>query len=352
MSRKANSRSFPISDKAWQALIKAADAVHYNLNDTTVYKLRLRLHTPGIFSLYKADIPVPGLPMLDGFLKFLAFRRAATEVISGHPSLSNEVLWQWNSALRDKTRWINFPIPIRSETLIADVEIFDCSIGLPVSQRGGVLYPAGAFFSRRGNLVTYPSEEDGPADQLALRRRSVEPLCRPLELNGKLRSSSGSRKALNNRIYYALTREYIFYFRGDKDGINTLLDFALKNNIGLGKKTTLGYGKLAEFSVAATNRTATLAQPLGIHGLNYLALLKNIPQVEIKRRCVRKGGDFVPLGLLKQGEWEQNKRLFGVEEISVASPIETYDRYQPPYWRREGRTQVLRYGTLFLPRSK
>lgn len=351
MTGRASNR-FPASDEAWQALEDAADAVQYSLTDLTVYELRLRLRTPGIFALYKADIPAPGLPMLDGFLKFLAFRYAVAKVITSRPELGNELLWQWNAALRDQSRWIDFLIPIREERLSTNVSLFDCSVGLPVTRTGNVLYPAGAFFSRGGNLITYPSEEDGPADQIALRRRSVEPLYRPLELSAKLKTSLGSTKALDNRIYYTLTREYAFYFRGDKGGMESLLNFALQHNIGLGKKTTLGYGQLAGFDIASTNNcTATLVQPLGIQGLNYLALLKNVPQAEMKRRCVRKEGDWVPLGLLQPGEWQQNERLFGAEEISLASPVETYDRYQPPYWRREGRTQVLRYGTLLLPRS-
>lgn len=350
MIRRANRHPFPISDEAWQALKDAADAVQYSLIDPTVYELRLRLRTPGIFALYKADIPAPGLPMLDGFLKFLAFRYVMAEVMTNHPELSNELLWQWNVALRDQARWIDFPIPIQEEKLSSDVTLFDCSVGLPVTSAGDVLHPAGAFFSRGRDFVTYPSEKDGPADQIALRRRSVEPLYRPLELSAKLKISSGSTKALDNRIYYTLTHEYAFYFRGDKDGMELLLDFALRRSIGLGKKTTLGYGQLAGFDISHTNRVATLAQPLDVQGLDYLALLKNVPQTEVKRRCVRKEGDWVPLGLLQPGEWQQNQRLFGVEEISLASPIETYDRYQPPYWRREGRTQVFRYGTLLMPR--
>jgi hypothetical protein len=350
MTGRANSRSFPIHEKAWQALKDAANAVQYNRTDLTVYELRLRLHTPAIFALYKADIPAPGLPMLDGFLKFLAFRYTMTEVMNNHPELGGELLWQWNVALRDQTRWVEFPIPVREEQLSTNVMLFDCSIGLPVTGEGDILYPAGAFFSRGGDLVTYPSEDNGPADQIALRRRSVEPLYRPLELSAKLNISSGSTKALDSRIYHTLTREYAFYFRGDKDGVELLLDFALQHNIGLGKKTTLGYGELADFAISSTGRVATLAQPLGIHGLDYLALLKNVPQVEMKRRCVRKEGDWVPIGLLQPDEWQQNQRLFGAEEISLASPIETYDRHQPPYWRREGRTQVLRYGTLLMPR--
>jgi hypothetical protein len=351
--------AFPISEDAWGALRDAA-AVTYDLTDPIVYELRLYLRTLGIFSLYKADIPVAGLPMLDGFLKFLAFRRALAEVMQTQPRLGNELLWQWNVALRDQQRWIEFPIPIREESLNADIALYDCSIGLPVTQGGDILYPAGAFFACGGNLVTYPSEEKGPADQIALRRRSVEPIHRPIELTvKKLDAQSGSTKALDNRIYHTLTREYAFYFRGDKGGVEQLLNFAIQHDIGIGKKTTLGYGRIAEFEIQPTSFTATLGHDLNIPGMAQIALLKNVPYEEMQRRCVREQGDYVPvekfekgkwIDVLKPNEWAQNRRLFGARELSLASPIETFDCYYPPYWRRERRVQVLRYGTLLLPR--
>ena len=353
--------AFPVNEGAWQALKDAADAVTYDLSDDTVYELRLYLRTPGIFALYKADIPAPGLPMLDGFLKFLAFRQAMAEVVQARPDLSNDLLWQWNLALREAGRWIEFHIPIREETLNVDIAIYDCSIGLPVTQDGNVLYPAGAFFVCEGNLVTYPSEETGPAEQIALRRRSVEPIHRPIELTvKKLDTQSGSTKALDNRIYYALTRKYVFYFRGDKGGVEQLLNFAIQHDIGIGKKTTLGYGRIAGFEIQPTNLTATLGHCLNIPGMSQIALLKNVSYQEMQRRCVREQGDYVPLkkldehgnwiDILTPDEWRQNERLFGARELGLASPIETFDCYRPPYWRREGRTQVLRYGTLLIPR--
>jgi len=357
--RRRGREAFPISEDAWGALRDAAAAVAYNLTDLTVYGLRLHLRTPAIFSLYKADIPVPGLPMLDGFLKFLAFRRALAEVMETQPKLGNELLWQWNVALRDQQRWKEFLIPIREESLSASVALYDCSIGLPVTQGGDILYPAGAFFACRGNLVSYPSEERGPVDQIALRRRSVAPICRNVGLTGKLHPQSGSTKALDNRIYYALTREYTFYFRGDRNGVEQLLNSAIQHNTGIGKKTTLGYGRIAGFEIQPTNLTATLGHDLDIPGMAQIALLKNVPYQEIRRRCVRERGDYVPVeklehgswvDILEPGEWHQNERLFGSREFGLASPIETFDRYRPPYWRREGRTQVLRYGTLLVPR--
>lgn len=350
----------PINVDAWRSLRDVAKATSYNNKQDPTYELRLRLHKPAIFSLYKADIPVTGLPTLDGFLKFLAFRQAVAEVIRTQPELGNELLWQWNVALRDQQWWIEFPIPIHDEKLSDGVVIYDCSIGLPVTQSSDVLCPAGAFFACKGNLVPYPSEEHGPADEIALRRRSVEPIHRPVELTVKeLDAQAGATKALDNRIYYALTREYAFYFRGDKGGVEKLLNFAIQHDIGIGKKTTLGYGHIADFEVQSANLSATLGHDLNIPGMPQIALLKNVPYQEIRRRCVREQGDYVPVkkreagkwvDILKPREWDQNERLFGAREFSLASPIETFDRYRPPYWRREGRTQVLRYGTLLIPR--
>ncbi|MBC7227419.1 MAG: hypothetical protein H5T61_09305 [Thermoflexales bacterium] len=347
-----------LNDQAWDALKQAALGISYNLADDTVYELRLRLRTPGIFALYKADVPAPGLPMLDGFLKFVAFRQAMAQVIQAKPAWTDDLLWQWNLALQEDRWWIDFPIPIREEVLAPGIAVYDCSVGLPVDpQRGEILYPAGAFFACGADLVTYPSEERGPADCIALRRRSVEPVHRPLELSGKLRSGSGGTKALDNRIYFTLTKEYAFFFRGDRDGVENLLHFALQHHIGIGKKTSLGYGQIADFEIRIPSLSSTLGYTLP--GTSRIALLKNIPYQELQRRCLREQGDFVPVQRLEGGQWKdiltpaersQNERLFGARAFSLAAPIETFDCYRPPYWRREGRTQVLRYGSLLVKR--
>jgi len=345
-ARSRRKGTFPLNEEAWEALKEAAEAVAYDLSDDTVYELRLRLRTPAIFALYKADIPTPGLPTLDGFLKFLAFRWAVDKAIRTRPELTNEVLWQWNVVLREPNRWIEFPIPIREEKLSDKVVLYDCSIGLPVNDGGEILYPAGAFFFCAGNFVTYPSE----TDQIALRRRSVEPFYRPLELSGELKTSLGSTKALDHRIYYALTREYVFYFRGDRKGVEQLLDFAVQHDIGIGKKTTLGYGRLAEYSVMPTKQRATLGHRIEVPGLTQIALLKNVPYYEMQRRCMPAKSLF-PSEKRREEFRKENERLFGAPELRLASPIEAFDCFRPPYWRREGRTQVLRYGSLLIPRE-
>jgi hypothetical protein len=79
-------------------------------------------------------------------------------------------------------------------------------------------------------------------------------------------------------------------------------------------------------------------------------LLKNVPYLEMQRRCVPEPSRYVPQDPLSNAERGQNDRLFGSRELRLSSPLETFDCYRPPYWRREGRAQVLRYGTLLLPR--
>lgn len=351
----------PLDKQVWESLSRAGLQVSYNLTDDTVYELRLRLRTPGIFALYKADVPAPGLPMLDGFLKFVAFRQAMDQVSRTMPGLIDALLWQWNLALRQAERWIDFSIPIRKEVLSSGIAVYDCSVGLPVEPGSSeVLYPAGAFFACGANLVTYPSEERGPADSIALRRRSAEPIYRPLELTGNLDTQSGGTKALDNRIYFTLTREYAFFFRGDKDGVKNLLKFACEHEIGIGKKTSLGYGRIDGFEIRKSCQNSTLGHVIALPAMQRIALLKNIPYQELQRRCLREHGDYVPMQKLEGGQWKdiltpdersQNARLFGAREFGLAAPIEAFDCYRPPYWRREGRTLVLRYGTLLVPRK-
>jgi hypothetical protein len=344
MPKQSPQHPFEIDTGAWRELQEAAASLTYDLTDEKVYQLRLRLHTPGIFALYKADIPAPGLPMLDGFLKFLVFRYLWEQLNQRGTLDGYELLWQANAALHDAALWIDFPIPIREEQVNEEVALYDCSVGLPVTPEEQTLYPAASFFVCEGDLVTYPSEETGAADYIDLRRRSVEPYYRPFTLRDKLNTSSGSNKALDNRIYYALTREYVFYLRGDTQALTRLLDFAQHQQLGIGKKTTLGYGRLASHDLTPmTTREATLAEVVKLQGLEYLTLLKNFPQAELQRRAIREDNPPEPA---------QNQRLFGVESFVLASPIATYDRYRPPYWRREGRAPVFRYGSLLLERRR
>lgn len=292
-----------------------------------IYELRLKLASPAITTPAKADIPVPGLPTLDGFLSFVAFRAALDGALKAHSESAGELLWQWNAALRDPTHWVEFPLPLRQVTL-GMVQIYDCSIGLPVV-KGHILIPAGAFFARGQDLVTYPEV----VDSLPLRRRVAPPYPRPMSLASELNTGSGKNKAMDNRMYYSLTDEFVFYFRGDKSGMVRLLQFAREQRIGIGKKTTLGYGLLADYTIALATTQATLAQPI-LDG-QVLALLKTLPHDAVM--MAREQADC---------------SLFGCNTFRLMNAVETMGAYRPPYWRRETQTQVFWYGTTVIRGSK
>ncbi len=151
-----------------------------------VYELRLELATPAATTAEKANAPVIGLPTLDGFLSYVAFRAALNEAIQTSPKLSKRLIWQWNTALRNPDSWIDFQLPLRAISLANLPSLFDCSIGLPIDQEGNVLIPAGASFIRDNYdlIVTYPQV----IDSIPLRRRVSEPFGRPISLTTETRN--------------------------------------------------------------------------------------------------------------------------------------------------------------------
>lgn len=307
-----------------------------------VYELRLDLATPAITTADKANAPVIGLPTLDGFLSYIAFRAALGNALNSKPELSQQLLWQWNIALRHQEMWIDFQLPLREipftreENLKPLKPLFDCSIGLPINANGELLTPVGALFTSNGhNFKGYPEV----VDSIPLRRRVTEPFGRRIRLKGELDASRGSTKALDNQLYFPLTKSYTFFFRGDKNGVERLLDFALKEQIGLGKKTTLGFGKLASFEVnKRPNITATWAKQLSspIHSNDRFALIKNLPYDRVFAR--REFTDA------------KNQDLFGCGKFRLVAIIEAYGTYRPPYWLSEQRTQIVRYGSIIQAR--
>lgn len=301
--------------------------------DMEVYELRLNLATPAATTTEKANTPVVGLPTLDGFLSFVAFRAALNETIQTSPGLSKRLIWQWNTALRNADSWINFPLPLRAISLPNSSSLFDCSIGLPVDQYENMLIPAGAFFVRNGNdLVTYPEA----VDSIPLRRRVSEPFGRPISLTRKLVTSEGTTKALDNRLYFPLTRSYSFFFRGDKVGVERLLNFAIENRIGIGKKTSLGYGQIVSFTINhRPDIAATWAYP--VLGDGQLALIKSLPFERVYAR--------------RQSTDRNNLELFGCQKFVLIAVVETHGTYRPPYWLRERRTQIVRYGSIIQRRD-
>ena len=299
---------------------------------TDVYELRLNLATPAVITADKANAPIVGLPTLDGFLSYTAFRAALSNVLHTNPELSKRLLWQWNIALRHQEMWIDFQLPLRAIPLTGGPSLFDCSVGLPIDGDGTILIPVGGLFTPNGSdLASYPTV----VDSLPLRRRVSEPFGRPIRLKGKLNKSSGSTKSLDNRLYFPLTQSYVFFFRGDKDGVERLLEFAIDERIGLGKKTTLGYGQIASFEVTLrADIRATWAKPLSgpLFGSNKLALIKNLPYDRVFAR--------------REIQDTRNQEFFGCDRFALVATNETFGAYRPPYWLREQRTQIVRYGSI------
>ena len=308
-------------------------------NGNTVYELRLDLENTAIVTDEKGNAPAVGLPTLDGFLSYVAFRAALGNALQAHPDKAQSLIWQWNVALREATMWIDFSLPLR-EIAVQDMpSFFDCSVGLPTYSKDGQEYkmfvPSGALFADHMNLHTCPNV----VDSIPLRRRVAEPFGRTITLKTKLEKGEGSNKALDNRLYFSLTTSYTFYFRGDKQGVKRLLTYAQRERIGIGKKTVLGYGLIKDFTInAAEHVNATCAKPI----LNnaQVSLIKSLPYDYIfraKNTQDRKQKDL-------------NKQLFGCEQFSLVAVIETLGAYRTPYWPRERRTQILRYGSIIQPK--
>lgn len=318
-----------------QVVRDALQAAQWTFGDTTrpdVYELRLELATPAATTAEKSNAPNIGLPTLDGFLSYVAFRVALHGAMQTHPYLSKGLIWQWNIALRNPDAWIDFQLPLRAIPLPDSPPLFDCSVGLPIDKKGVTLIPAGAFFVCNDyDLVTYPEV----VDSIALRRRVSEPFGRPITLKSKLKTGEGTTKALDNRLYFPLTTSYMFLFRGDRNGVERLINFAQDNEIGLGKKTSLGYGQIASFNIEARSDVrATWAYP--ILGNDQMALIKSLPFDRVYAR--------------RQAADHRNLELFGCKEFALVAAIETIGTYRPPYWIREHHTQIVRYGSVIRKR--
>ena len=330
---------------------RALEDSQWTFDSTTskdIYQLRLDLATPAITTAEKANAPAIGLPTLDGFLSYVVFRAALGNALQTDPDseLSKQLLWQWNNALRAPNMWIDFQLPLREIKLTEAESLFDCSVGLPIDGNDDVLIPVQAFFTSDGrNYKVYPDV----VDSIPLRRRVTEPFGRPIQLKRELDASRGSTKALDNRLYFPLTKSYVFFFRGDKNGVERLLEFAINERIGLGKKTTLGYGQIASFAVnKRTDITATWAKQLSspIHGNDRFALIKDLPYDRVfARRQIQDEQN-------QKRQDERNQELFGCRRFSLVAVIETFGTYRPPYWLREQRTQIVRYGSIIQAREE
>lgn len=322
-----------------KVILEAAQWTFGSTAGKDVYELRLNLATPAVVTAEKATAPVIGLPTLDGFLSYVAFRAALGTAFKTNPELASQLMWQWNLALRHADMWIDFQLPLRAIPLTGEKPLFDCSVGLPVNGESDVLIPYGSgLFTNGSDLTRYPEV----VDTIPLRKRMNDPLTHPtVRLKGKLDRGSGATKALDNLISFPLTRTYAFFFRGDKEGVERLLKFAIDERIGMGKKTTLGYGQIADFTVTSRpDVTATWAKPLSgpLFGTERFALTKNLPYARMFARREMAG----------VRNQERNQELFGCDEFRFVAINESFGAYRPPYWLREQRTQIVRYGSIII----
>jgi hypothetical protein len=324
----------------------------FNLSDGQVHLLELEFHTPLMVSRHKTDVPVPGLPNLDGILQYAAFYWCASACAVEHPELATYYLWQVNQAFEGQG-WIDFPVPLRSVTIehpgsyttqqlygCSAQRLYDCSVGLPVDPTSGATcYPAGSELLK----------QDGPrlkrvVDSLPLRRRFPHPqeVYKPVSLTGQLDTSRGPTKALDNRMYTLVVKSYRFLFRGDAQRVEALLKRLQKDGVGLGKKAALGYGRLADVRVspAGADFRATLGyslteyqkRTLGVDVSNLvITLLKNIPSDVLFAWCAN--GPY-------------NPDLLGSPSVKVLSIIPVLAGYAPPYWLKSRQTLVAQYGSL------
>lgn len=314
---------------------------------TEVYELRIKLTTPLMISRFKTDVPVPGLPNLDGILQYAAFYTCAKSVAQQHPELATDCLWQVNDALRGRN-WIHFPIPtvevpIQNAGVGQTKYLYDCSVGLPIDpMTGRVCYPlASEFWDDQGVRLKHV------VDTIPLRRRVTEPRLahRPIQLTSKLDTSRGAQKALDNRMYNSTLTEYCFRFRGDPDWVKRLLDTLKTDGIGIGKKSSLGYGQIQAITPpVSTGIPATLghrltdAQKLALSidsATPAIVLIKNLPTDELFRYAT-----------LSQGS--SNTQLFGSAKIRVLSLHPGLAGYTPPHWLKRNQTAVAYAGSLLL----
>jgi len=316
----------------------------FNLGDDRIYLLELEFHTPLMISRYKTDVPLPGLPNLDGMLQYAAFYWCARACAVEHPDLTTHYLWQVNEAFEGQG-WIDFPVPLRSVTIdhpgtgIAQ-QLYDCSVGLPLDPlHRKTCYPVGNELLRENG-----ESLKQVVDNIPLRRRISHPqeVHKPIRLTRQLDTSRGATKALDNRMYTLVVRTYRFLFRGDAEWVERLLKRLQDDGVGLGKKAALGYGRVANvrISPAGASFSATLGYPLtedqkrtlGVDAdASVITLLKNIPSDVLFGWCANG---------------KHNRLLLGSPGVKVLSIIPVLAGYTPPYWLKSRQTLIAQYGSL------
>lgn len=332
---------------ARQHLAEKAESLErsYHIDDQTIFELRLELATPLMISAAKADVPVPGLPNLDGILQFGAFYWCVKEATAEHPDLAGDYLWQVNEALHTpQQNWIDFPIPLRQVSIRntgtgRSPRLYDCSVGLPVDPESGeVVYPIGNDF-----LDAQGKRFKRVIDNIPLRRRNVDPRhChKRIDLTAQFDPKRGAHKSLDNRMYNLVSHEYRFYFRGDPDWVSRLLGAMRDDRVGIGKKSSLGYGQIKRICICQPQARATIGhfltdaqkQALNVSlPTQAISLLRSVPTDELFRWCASAAPD--------------NQALLGYGSLRVISIVPILAGYAPPYWLKENQALVARYGSL------
>lgn len=332
---------------AQQYLEEEAQALRrqYQIDSQKTFELRLEFETPLMVSAFKADVPVPGLPNLDGILQFASFYWCVRHATGNYPELATDYLWQVNYALKGRN-WIDFPIPLRRLQIGQAGAgrphyLYDCSVGLPVDGTPrSIFYPMGSeFLNERGERLRRV------IDSIPLRRRIIDPAKSyvAVELMGqKLDTSRGAYKALDNRMYNSTVTEYGFIFRGDPIWIERLLETMRSDGVGIGKKSSLGYGQIRQImvmpSVAERSTLGYKLSPAQAGALNVnpttpvITLLKNVPSDELFRWSADPVTD--------------REQFLAAKQVKILSIIPQLAGYIPPNWLKTNQTVVARYGSL------
>jgi len=164
----------------------------------------------------------------------------------------------------------------------------------------------------------------------------------------KLDTSRGAYKALDNRMYNSALTEYHFYFRGDPDQVQQLLETLQQDGVGIGKKSSLGYGQIQNVAIAPSSQPAGRVATFGYRlsdgqkaalGVDpatpAIVLIKNVPTDELFRRCTPPPPP-------------DNPGLFTSAAIRVLSLIPALAGYAPPHWLKRNQTAVAKVGSLLL----
>jgi hypothetical protein len=325
--------------------VKATELrAEFNPDDDRIHLLELELYTPLMISRYKTNVPVPGLPNLDGMLQYASFYWCAHACAREHPEMATHYLWQVNDAL-DGHGWIDFPVPIRALTVDhpgTDIgkTLYDCSVGLPVDPLSGMMcYPVGNELLKQDGK---PFKRT--VDSIPLRRRVPHPeeVYKPIRLTRQLDTGRGATKALDNHMYTLVVNAYRFLFRGDAEWVCRLLERLKADGVGVGKKAALGYGRISDVQVspAGADFNATFGyslndeqkQTLGVDvGTHVITLLRNVPSDVLFGWCANG---------------QHNKLLLGSSAVKVLSLIPVLAGYTPPHWLKSRQALVAQYGSL------